>query len=425
MRDRADRGIHRDRLPVAVNRALAVALTARLAQFIDAFLAVFLVQENGADTIEVALVLFALQGGATLGAGVAGEAIDRRSARQVAAIGLATSGAAAVALAFVRPMPGLAAVALVFGGASSAWRLALQAGVAEGLASSSSVESSGALRTRAFGALIWVSNAGALASGLAALLGLNLRAAFALQGLLCLTAAVMTAALPRRASDPRSGERPRVDRNLIVVALACAPATFVMFQAFSGLAVVYDEGPYRAMVFINAGVLVFGQPVVRRMADRVGAGNLLAGATLMLGAGVGSAALAQDVVATTVMWSLAELAVISVSAGVVAGLAPHRQMGRYQATFQIIQGLVATLAMFAGPLLAGASEDRFAFLCLALGVLGALGLRASSALLGEAMAQPVACPCGARLCRCDAGHLSCNNPSPVMVHEAAPSTSTR
>jgi MFS family permease len=410
------------RLPPSVNRALGIALTARLAQFVEAFLAVLLISENGASTATVAVVLLAQQAGSTLGAPLAGEMLDRRGAREGIVGGLFLGSAAAIGLAVLEAPWALVALAAIYGLATSAWRLAIQAGVAQGLSSAADRAEAGDLRSWAFGSLIWASNAGALVSACAATAGAPLRLVFIVQGALGMVAALMAFSLPRWRADPGPRQRrgPRLNRGLVLVAVGMAPSTILMFQAFSGLAIIFEESDYLVMVMVNAAVLVLAQPVIWAIGSRIRAGEFLGGATAVLGVGLAAAAIYEDVLLSTLAWSFAELVILSLGVAVVAGLAPHGEMGRYQATYQVIQGAVAALAMFAGPLLAAGSRTDFAVACLALGLIGAVALRLISGTLSTALSHPVACPCGAQLCRCDAGHLNCASPTPVIVHQSEP-----
>lgn len=85
----------------------------------------------------------------------------------------------------------------------------------------------------------------------------------------------------RPAGMARSARRP-----FWLVIVAVAPATALMFQAFSGLAVALPESQYRTVVLVNAVVLVLGQGLTGALVRRVPAAVALAGATLLLGAGI-------------------------------------------------------------------------------------------------------------------------------------------
>lgn len=365
----------------------------------------------------MALVLLAQQAGATVGSGAAGAMVDRLGSRATASAGLLTSGAAVFALALALTPAALVAAAAVYGLAASGWRLALQAAVSQGLATAGAANASPSLRARAFGQLVWVSNVGAIGSGAAVAAGLPIRWAFAAQGVLLIAAAIVAQTLPRagRAAHAMRA-RGAIERRLWFVAAAFAPATIIMFQAFSGLAVVLDGDEYRTMVLVNAFVLVTASPLLGPLASRFSGGALLSASTFGLGAGIGAAIALGEAIVTTLAWTLAELVVISLAPAVVAGIAPHALVGRHQAAFQVFQGAVAALAMLVGPLVGEASPMALALSIVVLGVGGAAALLATSNTLGAALAQPVACPCGALRCRCDASHRACASPSPVLVH---------
>ena len=141
-------------------------------------------------------------------------------------------------------------------------------------------------------------------------------------------------------------------------------------------------------------------------------------AGLAQGAGIAVAALLADPVFSTVIWSAGEAILISIIPSVVSGIAPHKSAGHYRASFAVVQGAAAALATFAGPLLAAWSVEGFAIAVVGLTVAGVLSLLARGAAVERGLRQPVACPCGALLCSCDAEHIACAVPSPVAVHAA-------
>jgi hypothetical protein len=404
-----------------VRRVLGVAALARAGQFVEAFLAVLVADRAGAGAAVVGIVLLLQQAGATAGSAIAGPAVDRLGARLVATCGLVTAALSVLVLAATEQVPALLAAAGAYGLASSGWRLALQAALARGVATGTAASGNGAAdrRAQAYGALVWVSNAGALLSGVLAVAGVPIRAAFAAQAILLAAAAVAAALLPggRRAGVQSVRRRP-VDPKLWVVAAAFAPATLVMFQAFSGLAVALEADAYRRMVVVNAAVLVLGQPVVRVLARRLPAGALLAGSALILGVGIALTARLEGSFLATAGWSLAELVLITLAPAAVAGAAPQAQLGRHQAVFQVSQGVVAATATLAGPLVAAGSTTLFSLACVTSGIAAALLLVRSSTTLAGALAHPLACPCGSLRCVCDAGHSLCSSPSPAIVHAA-------
>jgi hypothetical protein len=209
-----------------------------------------------------------------------------------------------------------------------------------------------------------------------------------------------------------------------LLAIAYAPMTMVMFQAFAGLAEIFDEPEYRTMVLVNALVLVAFPPALWALAPRVDGVRAIAAAAAAQGAGMAVAAIAQDAFLATVLWSAGEATLIAVMPAVVAGIAPHRAAGSYRAAFATAQGAAAAVATFAGPLVARSSVGGFALACVVLTGAGVAAIGAHGRFIDAALRQPVACPCGALLCSCDAEHVACAYPTPIVVHGAAPTNAS-
>jgi hypothetical protein len=409
----------------AVRSVLVVVALARAMQFVEAVLFPLVAVERGAGATGGATVLLSLALGSTAGSLSGGSAVDRWGARSTATGGLATAAVAAGALAAADRLALLAAAAALYGLAAAAWRLALEAATSEGLAADGSEAADGDARSRerAFGAFVWLVNLGALASAGALAAGIGLRAAVAGQAAATAVAALAAAAsLPR--STPGGGLAARglrdVPLRMWLLAMAFAPLTMVMFQAFAGLAEIFDPREYRAMVLVNASVLVAFPPALWALAERVDGLHAIAAAAVAQGAGMAVAAITKDAYLATVAWSAGEATLIAVIPAVVAGIAPHGAAGSYRAAFATAQGAAAAVATFAGPLVARSSVPAFAVACLALTGAGVAAIGAHGRFIEAGLRQPVACPCGALLCACDADHIACAYPSPIVVHGAAP-----
>ena len=418
----------RPRLGLAVRRVLMVAALARAAQFVEAILFPLVAVDRGAGTAGAAQVLLALALGTTAGSLVGGSAVDRFGTRAAATGGLGLAASGALALAAVEAVGLLAIAAALYGAATATWRLALEAATAHALAEGRLPRNDGQndrqLRERAFGSLVWLVNMGALVSAVALAAGLDLTAAVLVQaGTMAVAALVAAGLVPRRArSAPRSALPARgwtaVPRGMWLLSLSYAPLTAVMFQGFAGLAVIFEDADYRLMVLINATTLVLFPLVLWRVVTRLDGRQALVVAGLVQGAGIAAAALLADPVFSTVIWSAGEVILISVMPSVVSGIAPHESVGHYRASFAVVQGAAAALATFGGPLLAAWSVEGFAIAVMALTVAGVLSLLARGAAVERGLRQPVACPCGALLCSCDAEHIACAVPSPIAVHAA-------
>ena len=406
---------------------LAVVAVARAAQFVEAVLFPLVAVDHGAGTAGAATVLLALAIGTTAGALLGGRAIDRLGTSITAPAGLAVAAAGAATIAVAEQTVLLAAAAALYGLATATWRLALEAATTHGLA----VDDAGddgdqALREHAFGAFVWLVNAGALLSAVALAAGLDLRTAVLVQAIGTAIAAAAAAALVPQAAvaAPRSALPARglagVPARVWLLGLAYAPFTIVMFQAFAGLAEVFEESDYRLMVLVNAVTLVASPLVLWRAVARVPGAVALCAAGALQGAGIAGAALLRDPLVATVAWSAGEATLISLMPAVVTGIAPHQSTGRYRAAFAAVQGAAAAVATFAGPLLAAGSVAAFAAAVVVLTAVGVLAIARCATSIAAGLRHPVACPCGALLCTCDAEHIACATPSPVLVHAARP-----
>ena len=425
-RDLSFRTHRRRRLGSGVRRVLAVVALARAAQFIEAVLFPLVAVDRGAGTAGAAQVLLALALGTTVGSLIGGLAVDRFGTRAAATGGLALAAISAATLAAGETVGLLAIAAAIYGAATALWRLSLEAATAQalavGAASGDTSHDDQELREHAFGALVWVVNVGALGSAVAIAAGVELRSAVLVQAVMTGAAAVVALRLvPRRTpSAPRSALPAHgwatVPRAMWLLAFAYAPLTAVMFQAFAGLAVVFEDADYRLMVLTNAATLVLFPLVLWRVVTRLDGLLALVGAALLQGVGIAAAAILADPVLSTVVWSAGEVILIAVIPSVVTGIAPHDSVGHYRAAFAAVQGASAAVATFAGPLLAEWSVAGFAIASLTLTGLGVLALLTRGTAVARGLRQPVACPCGALLCTCDAEHISCAVPSPVVVH---------
>jgi len=405
----------------AVARVLGVVALARGAQFVEVLLFPLVAATRGVDTVGAALVLLCLALGTTAGSLAGGMLVDRSEARRIAGGALALSSIAAFALALGDTVPIFGAAAGLYGAASAVWRLALETATAQALATDPGAVDPQAARERAFGAFIWLVNIGALVSALAVATGIGPRIGVALQAVLLGGAAVMALMLLRPTPVRAGGRRGSAGslRPFLVFAFACAPFTIVTFQAFSGLAALFDDGEYRVAVLVNAVTLVVFPIVLWRVVSRIdGLRAILLGAGLQ-GSGMAVAAGIEDPTFAIILFSSGQAMLLGVLPAVVAGVAPHPAAGRYRAAFSTVQGAAAAGAIFAGPLIAAASATLFALTIMTATAVGLAAVLTQRAVVDLGLRQPVACPCGALLCTCGADHLSCAFPSPIMARPAA------
>ena len=408
-----------------LTRVLIVATAARGAQFVEALLFPLVAVSAGASTAAAGAALLAQSLGVSAGALYGGPSVDRYGPRAAAGVTMTLSGLSAVVLAVGQPIALLIAAAALFGASAATWRLALEAALSHSLAAEEAFrpEDPQVLRERAFTALIWVSNAGALVSAGALVAGLPVREAMGIQAAAMLLAAAAGALLLPAPAAPRPSHRRAVDWLREVpwplwrLALAFTPLTMVMFQGFAGLAHILDDGDYRLMILVSAATLVLLPPFAWPRVSHLDGTRVLAVAGILLGAGIAATALFEDPVVSTVIWSAGEVALIALIPAVVTGIAPHRSTGSYRSAFAVVQGVAAGLATFVGPVAGEWSVTAFAVGSLGLAALGAVALRRNRSAIEAGLHQPVACPCGALTCVCEAGGADCLR-APVLVPAA-------
>ena len=157
-----------------------MVLIARAAQFVEAFLPLLLLQSIGASAGSTAVVLVIQQVASTLTYWGEGRLVRAFGLTGVIRWGLLVSAVAVGGLAAAESTTIAAVFAAMFGAASGAWRAAVQAAVPSTLATVEELpgtdEADDAdVRSRAFGAIFWAANLGAIASATAGALGLPLR----------------------------------------------------------------------------------------------------------------------------------------------------------------------------------------------------------------------------------------------------------
>lgn len=429
-------------LPSTFWRAGSVVLVARAAQFVEAFLPLLFLQSLGAGPGATAVVLVAQQAASTAAYAVEGRLVRRLGLTRVLRWGLAGSAVAVGMLAQAESTLVGGIAAATFGATSGAWRAAVQAMVpAILIADTPAADAAPALdgggsdlRSRAYGALFLVANVGAIASAAAGAAGLPLRALFTIQAGTTAGAFLLTWILPRglgavdslprvpESKQPTAADVRRARRQTRLMMVAFVPATMLMFQAFGGLAVSMPAGDYRVMVLVNAVTLVVAQPFITPLLRVLGASVASIAAIIAMAVGIAAQTFWPDAHGWTVLWTLGELLVVIVPGALVAAAAPTAQVADHVGRFQVAQGVAAAVALYGGPLLAGAGATPFALACLVCGAIGVISVLIARRSILAAWEQPLACPCGALFCVCSNTHTACASPSPILTHQAIPAT---
>ncbi len=352
-------------LPPVVWTIFAGTIVNRLGYLVTPFL-VFFLAARGVTGTETSYVLGALGAGNLLGPAVGGVLADRIGRRPTMLIGLIGASAAQGALFLAPGVWTMAAAALLISAAGSTVSPAAYALLADAVDSER--------RRRAYALFGWGVNIGTAVAGV---LGGYLAAQgywllFAVDAGSMLAYALVVAV---RLRDPERPDRPeRPERNAkpekdgigygVVLrdrlALLLLPLFGVQLFVYSLTEValplaIHDSGlspaVYGSMAAVNAVLVVALQPfATARLARFPQLAVQGAGGTLIAG-GVALTGLAEGIVGYTVsvvVWSLGEVVVAGIAAGVVANLAPAHARGRYQGAFSWTWGLARFAALTLG-----------------------------------------------------------------------------
>ncbi|MFD4319832.1 MFS transporter [Streptomyces sp. NPDC058548] len=348
-------------LPSVVWTIFAGTIVNRLGYLVTPFL-VFFLAARGVTGAETSYVLGALGAGNLLGPAVGGILADRIGRRPTMLIGLIGTSAAQGALFLAPGVWTMAAAALLISAAGSTVSPAAYALLADAVDSER--------RRRAYALFGWGVNIGTAVAGV---LGGYLAARgywllFVVDAGSMLAYALVVAV---RLKDPK-GEKSRetseekkdgIGYGVVLrdrLALLLLPLFGVQLFVYSLTEValplaVHDSGlspaVYGAMAAVNAILVVALQPFATARLSRFPQLAVQgAGGTLIAG-GVALTGLADSVAGYTVsvvVWSLGEVVVAGIAAGVVANLAPAHARGRYQGAFSWTWGLARFAALTLG-----------------------------------------------------------------------------
>jgi MFS family permease len=365
-------------LPTAFWWLWTSTLVNRLGSFVATFLALYLTVERGYSASYAGLVvsLYGLGGVvASIGGGVLTDRVGRRPTMLIAQC--STAGTVAV-LAFMESPVAIAAVAFCVGMASNASRPAVQAMMADIVATED--------RVRAYALNYWAINLGFAVSSASAgfVAQYSYRAGFLAEAVLTLLCAVVVyMKLPesRPEQQGRSEGRPggpagrqgagdgvtvgtvlRDARFMILVVLAFLLA-LVLQQGMVGLPIAMGEAGFTSsdfglMISFNAVLIVLLQIPATQLMQRRDPRRLLIASSLLAGYGFGLTAFAGALgtyVATVFVWTLAEIINAATQTGLVVRLSPTHGRGRYQGMYW----LAYAAATLTAPLVSGTVIDHF------------------------------------------------------------------
>ncbi|MFB7453180.1 MFS transporter [Streptomyces sp. NPDC056194] len=330
-------------LPSVVWTIFAGTIVNRLGYLVTPFLVFFLASRGvtGADTT---YVLGALGAGNLIGPAVGGILADRIGRRPTMLIGLIGAAAAQGALFLAPGVWTTAAAALLISAAGSTVSPAAYALLADAVDSER--------RQRAYALFGWGVNIGTAVAGV---LGGYLAAQgywllFAVDaGSMLLYALVVAVRLPEP-KRPAQERRPNDGIGYGVVlrdrlALLLLPLFGVQLFVYSLTEValplaVRDSGlspaVYGAMAAVNAIMVVVLQPFATAWLARLPQLAVQSAGSALIAVGVALTGLADGIAGYTVsvvIWSLGEVVVAGIAAGIFANLAPAHARGRYQGAY--------------------------------------------------------------------------------------------
>ncbi len=359
-------------------------LVNRLATFVVAFLATWLVRVRGFTPSEAGRIAALYGVGLTLAGPLGGALADRLGRRPTMIGGLVTGAVAVGVLPFVSERPLLALLAFLAGLTGQLYHPAMSAAVADVIPAAD--------RARAFGLIYWAVNLG-LASGLL-LAGLLAERSFTAlflfdAGTSLAFAAIVWARVPETrppdlVPEPviRGFGRVLADRAFVPFLLLQLLALMVFVQWQLGLPLDmtgsgFGPGAYAFLMALNCVGVVLLQPVLGPRLSRADPARLLAAMALLFGLGFGVNALGGSLAVYavgTALWTVGEVVGFPVASALVAEMAPADLRGRYQGSYTMVWGLALTLGPLAGGELYGRGGGRALWLaCLALALLVSAG----------------------------------------------------
>jgi MFS family permease len=352
----------------------------RLGQFVEPFLALYLVQARGVSVTTAGLVLAAFGLGAFASQPLGGWLADRVGRRATLIGGFVGSAGTLALLGFARPLWLIAVAAFLYGIVVDLYRPAVGAMVAD------LVEAKD--RPRAYALIYWAVNLGVSFSGL---LGgvLALHAwwlLFTLDALTCLVFAVLIArgvpeTRPKRDPADRGGYGPALRDGLLMALTGLTLAGAVVYmQAFITLPLSMradglSPAAYGVAYAVNPIVIICVQPLTLRLLVSLPRVRVYAASIALLGLGFGLTVFAHQLWAyalTVLVWTLGEIAFNAVGPSIVADIAPERLRGRYNGMIGLAYGASAFLGPLLGTRALAVSRQLLWGGCAALGAAAAV-----------------------------------------------------
>jgi MFS family permease len=343
-------------LPRAFWVLFAGTVVNRLGQFVEPFLALYLVRGRGVSLTTAGALVTCFGAGSVLSPLIGGWLADRVGRRTTMVGGLLATSVTMGLLALARPLPLIAGTAFLTGVAVDLYRPAASAAVGD------LVEPQD--QTRAFGLIYWAVNLGVSVSGVlgGVLAEHGWWLLFALDAGTCAVFAVLVArgvpeSRPDRAEGEQRGFGPVLqDRLAVALALMSLVSGVVYLQSFVGLPLAMtgdglSPAAYGVAFAVNPIAILAIQPLTLRWLGARPPALVYAGSSLLVGTGFGLTVFAHTVVAyaaTVLVWTLGEIGYNAIAATIINTIAPPSMRGRYNGLVGLAFGGAAMVAPILG-----------------------------------------------------------------------------
>jgi MFS family permease len=348
-------------LPRAFWVIFAGTIVNRLGQFVQPFLALYLVGGRDLSVKTAGIVVACFGAGSLISQPLGGWLADRVGRRHTMVLGLVATAAALGVLGVSRPIWAIAASSVLVGLAMDIYRPAASAAVADLVPP--------AARPRAFALIYWAINLGVSVSGIMGgfLAERGWWLLFSLDAATCLVFAVFVArGVPdvaiERADGDAGGYGP-VLRDRLAVALSAMTlvGACVYIQSFVALPLSMraDGLPtfsYGLAYAVNPIAIIVIQPLTLGWLTSRDPVGVFASSLAVLGVGFGLTGFAHSTLAyaaTVFVWTIGEIAFNAVGPTIVNSIAPSHLRGRYNGLIGLSYGASALI----GPLVGTAALD--------------------------------------------------------------------
>jgi MFS family permease len=328
----------------------------RLGQFVEPFLALYLVRGRSLSLTTAGTIVTFFGVGSFVSQPLGGWLADRFGRRATMVGGLLGTAAAMGLLAISRSFSLIAGTALLTGVAIDIYRPAASAAVADLIPVQD--------RTRAFALIYWAINLGVSVSGV--LGGLLAERGwwilFTADAATCVVFAVVVArgvpeTRPQREPGHSTGYRPVLrDRLAVSLAVMAFVSGVVYLQTYVALPLAMTRdglGPaaYGVAYAVNPVTVLIVQPLTLGWLILRPPARVYAAATVVLGVGFGLTYFAHSVLAygaTVFVWTLGEVGFNAIAPTIINTIAPAALRGRYNGLIGLAFGGAAMVAPLAG-----------------------------------------------------------------------------